>query len=92
MDHPRTDEPTCRHPIQGETTVHENRHELQTQWCGLPAVDWCATCNIYVCDQHAAAKHDNHSRTLAPLTEANEHFIEAEQLGERRSGDERRQS
>ena len=86
----RTDEPTCREPIAGETTVHENTQERHTQWCALPAVDWCATCNYYVCDQHAAARHDHHSRSATPMTEGNIESIEPEQQGERRSGDERR--
>ncbi len=47
--------------------VHDNVQERQSQPCGLRAHDWCATCNHYVCSQHAHSNHDSHVRSNVPV-------------------------
>lgn len=75
----------CHEKIAGEVRVHEGRHEELTQWCDLPAEQWCVDDELYVCTTHAQSRHDGH-RLQSRVDEISEGF-----RSERRSGDERRQ-
>ena len=81
---------SCAEPIAGETRVREGRQEPQTQQCGLPAQDWCATCDYYVCVDHINSRHDRHSRSTAPLPPLDRpEPYDPSVSGDRRSGERR---
>ena len=59
MDHPAQLR-ICHEPIAADRRVHDNRGESRTQFCSLTDVVWCWECAIYVCQIHAASRHEGH--------------------------------